>query len=120
MEYLSDIPPIPYVVLQASEGIQITADQRKALQALGGRWQSSAARIVIDAYADSGRADDAHAAHARLVRARAGFLIEASAITAEIRRLLSADQIDLLPDGVKHLLNPRLWDYIALYDAATI
>lgn len=120
MQYLSDLPPIPMIVLQSGEGIQLTADQRKALQALAGRWQASAARIVVSAAGKNGRAEDGRAPHERLVRARAVFLTEVSAIAAEIRQLLSADQIDLLPDGVQRLLNPRFLHFLATQDAATI
>ncbi len=119
-DVVGDIPPIPYVIARSGEGIQLTAAQRASLAALGSRWQSSAARIVMDAYADSGRADDPHLAHARLVRSRAQFMVEAEAITAQVRAVLSPDQIDLLPDSVKQLLNPRFWNYIALFDAGTI
>ncbi len=108
------------VVLQAGEGIQITAAQRRALQALGGRWQASAARLILNAYADGKRGEDGRTAHQRLMSARGDFLAEASAITAEIRQLLSADQVDLLPDGVQRLLNPRFWNYISLQDAGEI
>lgn len=120
MELLSDIPPIPYVILQAGEGIQLTSGQRKTLQALGAEWQSSEARIVLGAYADSGSVNDQRAAHQRLLRARADFIVHASALTAQIRSLLSPDQIDLLPDSMKRALDPRFWTYIALYDAGTM
>lgn len=120
MKLLGDIPPIPYMVLQAGEGIQLTADQRKALQAMGTEWQSTAAKVVIGAYADSGRVNDPSAARQRLVRARADFVVYASVITAQIRALLSPDQIDLLPDGMKRALNPRFWTVIRLYGAGTI
>ena len=39
-----------FVVLQSGEGIQLTADQRRGLQVLGGRWQASAARIVVSTF----------------------------------------------------------------------
>jgi hypothetical protein len=120
LNYLGDLPPVPMVVLQSGEGIQITADQRRALQALGTRWQASAARIVLSAYDERDSAEGGHSARERLVRARADFVAEASAITAEIRRLLSADQIDLLSDGVQRLLNPRFWSFVALQDAGEI
>lgn len=119
MQYLGDLPPIPMIVLQSGEGIQLTADQRKALQALAGRWQTSAARIVVSAAGMDG-AQDGRPPHERLVRARASFLTDASAIAAEIRLLLSADQIDLLPEGVQRLLNPRFLHFLATQDAATI
>jgi hypothetical protein len=54
------------------------------------------------------------------VRARAAFLVEASEITATVRELLSADQIDLLPDGAQRLLNPRFWRFVSLQDAGEI
>jgi hypothetical protein len=108
------------VILQAGGAVQITADQRRALQALGGRWQASAARIVLKAYGTGTAAAAPGELRQRLVRARADFLVEASEITAAVRELLSADQIDLLPDGAQRLLNPRFWRFISLQDAGEI
>ncbi len=64
--------------------------------------------------------DNGRATRERLLRARVDFVVEASAITAEVRQLLSADQIDLLSDGLQRLLNPRLWQFLALQDAGDI
>jgi hypothetical protein len=119
MQYLGDIPPIPMIVLRSGEGIQLTADQRSAIQALAGRWQTSAARIVMDAFGNDGRTQGTDTAHERLVRARATFVIEVLDIAGEIRKVLSADQIDLLPDSVQRLLNPRFLRFLATQDAAT-
>jgi len=117
LEYLGDLPPIPLVVLQSGEGIQLTADQRRGLQALGGRWQASAARIVVNAFTNNGRGGSESTARKRLVEARATFLAEVAAIAAEIRQLLSADQVELLPDGVQRMLNPRFLRFLADQDA---
>ncbi len=105
LEYLGDLPPIPFVVLQSGEGIQLTADQRRGLLVLGGRWQASAARIVVSAFTNTDSRGGVSSAQQRLVEASAIFLAEVAAIVAEIRKLLSADQIELLPDGVQRLLN---------------
>jgi hypothetical protein len=119
LQYLGDLPPFPILVLQSGEGIQLTAAQRGTLQALAGRWQSSAARIVTNAVTNNGPTADASTPRERLVRARATFLVEAAAIAREIRQLLSADQIDLLPEGVQRLLNPRFLHFLVGQDAAT-
>ena len=119
MDFLSDIPPIPLVVLQAGAAIQLTADQRASLEALGARWQASAATIVIRAYGDSSGAGSGREARARLLAARTAFVVEASAMVAETRALLSPDQIELLPETVQGFLNPRLWWYLSLQDAGT-
>lgn len=127
MEYLGDLPPIPIMVLQAADGIQLTADQRGALQVLAGRWQESAASTVAGAVRrDAGAArtwplaGSALSRRERLEDARAMFLEEVRAIAAQIRQLLSPDQIDLLPDGVQRVLNPRFLRFVALQDAATM
>lgn len=124
MQYFGDLPPIPIVVLQSAEGIQLTADQRGMLQALAGRWQEAAIRTVASATRRDSAPEPSAAAipapRERLVDARAIFLLEAQAIAAEVRQLLSADQIDLLPEGVQRLLNPRFLRFLALQDAATM
>ncbi|HXG69513.1 MAG TPA: hypothetical protein VNJ04_02760 [Gemmatimonadaceae bacterium] len=117
MQYFSDLPPIPMVVLQSGEGIQLTSDQRRGLQALAGRWQTSAARIVTSSLANDGHTGDATRTQERLIKARVLFLTEVLAIAADIRNLLSADQIELLPDGVQRMLNPRFLRFLAEQDA---
>lgn len=92
-------------MLQSGEGILLTADQRRGLQVLGGRWQASAARIVVSAFTNTDSRGGVSSAQQRLVEASAIFLAEVAAIVAEIRQLLSADQIELLPDGVQRMLN---------------
>lgn len=119
LEYLSDLPPLPLVVLQAGEGVQLTASQRSALQVLAGRWQAAAIEVVGDALTEDPLTASSTSRRERLIRARATFLTEMSAIASEIRQVLSADQIDLLPDGVQRLLDPRFLHFLAGQDAAT-
>lgn len=119
LEYLSDLPPIPLVVLQSGEALQLTATQRRTLQALGGRWQASAVGTVLSAVRSDMSGGDQQSTKERLVQARTAFLREASTIASEVRQLLTADQIDELPDGVQRLLNPRFLKFLADQDAAT-
>jgi hypothetical protein len=119
MEYLGDILPVPQIVLQSGEAIQLTADQRHQLQALGARWQAAATRIVLRAYDGDGRSSSDAAARGRLLQARGEFMIEAAAIVTEVRRVLSPEQIDLL-SGMQRMLDPRFWKYFALQDAGEI
>jgi hypothetical protein len=117
LEFLGDIPPLPIIVLQASDAIGITADQREALQALTGRWMGSAAGIVLGAVRGEERPNDGRTPRERVVQARSLFLDDVSAIAAEIRQLLSADQVDLLPETTQRLLNPRFLRFLSLQDA---
>jgi hypothetical protein len=120
MDFLNDVPPIPLVILQAGAAIQLTADQRTSLEGLSARWRASAATIVMRAYADSSSLGSTRTARARLLTARTAFVVEAAAMVAEIRDVLSPDQIELLPETVQGFLNPRLWWYLSLQDAATL
>lgn len=116
--YLSDLPPIPLIVLQSGEAIQLTGSQRRALQALGGRWMATATATVLAALRSDTRGSPANTG-ARLARARASFLADAAAIAVQVRRILTPDQIDELPEGVQRLLNPRFLRFLADQDAAT-
>lgn len=118
MQYLSDLPPIPLIVLQSGDGLQLTGAQRTALQTLGGRWQQSISKVVGDAIRPVVEGGASQSTHKRLTNARVRFLLEIQTIAAEIRRLLTPDQIDELPDGVKMMLNPRFLRNIAAFDAS--
>ncbi|HEY7896820.1 MAG TPA: hypothetical protein VIC03_00250 [Gemmatimonadaceae bacterium] len=122
MNYLGDIPPLPLAILQSADAIQITAGQRKQLQTLGNRWMATASRLVLAAYGSGPRGDKGGAAavRTRLALARAEFFVETGEINSEIRNLLTPDQVDLLPTGLKMMLNPRFWTYVSLYDAGDI
>lgn len=119
MEYMGDIPPIPLMVLQSADALQLTAPQRKELQALGSRWMATASRLVLSAYGAGPRGDPGGTAavRVRLTQARVEFFTETTGINYEIRKTLTADQIDLLPDYLISLLNPRFWKYVSLQDA---
>lgn len=118
MQYFSDLPPIPFILLQSGDGLQLTGAQRTALQALGGRWQQSVSKVVGDAVRPVAEGGAPQLTHQRLADARVRFLDEVQAIAAEIRRLLAPDQIDELPDGIKMMLNPRFLRNIAAFDAS--
>ncbi|MEO7103372.1 MAG: hypothetical protein ABI311_08280, partial [Gemmatimonadaceae bacterium] len=122
MEYLGDIPPLPLMVLQSADALQLTASQRKELQALGNRWMATASRLVLSAYGSGPQGDPGGAAavRLRLVHARVEFFVETSAINSQIRSLLTGDQRDLLPDYLTMLLNPRFWKFVSLQDAGDI
>lgn len=96
-QFFGDLPPIPVVVMQGGEDVEITGAQRQALGALMGRWQASMTRLFADAR----------------------FFEEAIQIFAEITRVLTADQIERLPEGIQRLLNPRFLRFLATQDAAT-
>ena len=127
MEFVGDLPPIPLVLLQSGSALQLTAEQRRGLQELGTRWQAAATRIVLTAYdaTAAGKAPGVGSradvsARERLLRARADFIAAASGICDDARQILSPDQIDLLPDGMQRMLNPRFWKFLALQDAGEI
>ena len=122
MEYLGDIPPIPLMVLQSADALQLTASQRKELQTLGSRWIATASRLVLSAYRAGPRGDPGGAAavRRRLAQARIEFFVETTGMNYEIRKLLTADQIDLLPDYLTMMLNPRFWKFVSLQDAGDI
>lgn len=119
LQYVSDLPPFPILVLQSADALQLTAEQKKVLQGLAARWQASAARVVVGAYDDGGIGKDARTARDRVVQARAEFLHDASDIAAQIRQTLSPDQAELLPDGIQRLLNPRFLQFLAQQDSGT-
>lgn len=120
MEYLGDIPPVPLGILQSADAIQLTAGQRQKLQTLGSRWQEAASRLVLGAYGSGPQADPGGeaAVRQRLLRARAEFFVETLEINADIRNLLSPDQVELLPSGFALMLNPRFWKYVSLQDSS--
>lgn len=119
MEFVGDVWPIPLIVLQSGDAIELTAGQRQALQALGTRWQATAARIVLGAYASDAKMSGGRDATARqrLLQARSDFSGETAEINSEIRKLLTPDQVNLLPESVQRMLNPRFWKYVSLHDA---
>jgi len=119
MEYLGDIPPMPLMILSSADALQLTASQRKELQALGSRWMAIASRDVLSAYGTGPRGDPGGeaAVRSRLVQARAEFFAETVAINTAARNVLTLDQMDLLPDSLKTFLNPRFWKYVSLQDA---
>lgn len=116
MQYVSDIPPIPIIVLQSAEAIQLTAVQRSALQKLGGRWQEVTMRTTAVVAADS-IGGTSGTARAQLLRAREQFLRDVLEIAAETRRVLTPDQAELLPESTRRLLNPRFLRLVASFDA---
>ena len=80
---------------------------------------ATASQLVLDAYGPGPLRDDGgeSTVRMRLVRARSEFYVKTAAINAEIRDLLTPDQVDLLPDQLTMMLNPRFWRLISLEDA---
>ena len=116
-QFFGDLPPLPVLVMQGGEDAQLTAAQRQALGGLMGRWQASMSRLFAEA--TTGARRDGPPAAVRLAKARAKFLAEAIQIAAEITQVLTADQIERLPEGIQRLLNPRFLRFLATQDAAT-
>lgn len=116
-QLFSDLPPLPMLVLQGGEDVQLTAAQRQALMGLMSRWQASMSRLFAEATEANPR--DARTSVTRLSDARARFFEEAIQIAAEIARALTADQLERLPDGIQRLLSARFLRFLATQDAAT-
>jgi hypothetical protein len=112
--YFSDLPPLPMIILQSGNTLQLTGDQRRLLQSLAERWNASARDAML-----IGSVSNTAVARQRLVRARSKFLDEVSVIAEEIRRVLTPDQVDLLPAAIQGSLNPRFLRFLSERDAAS-
>jgi hypothetical protein len=121
-ELLSDLPPVPLLMLQSgiSGELQLTAPQRKELQALGARWQATAISLVLRAYGDGRQSGADGSVQQRLLNARTEFFRKILDFNAEVAGILTPDQFALLPAYTQQLLSPRMWRYMALMDAGEI
>lgn len=116
--FFGDIPPLPVVVLQAADALELTAIQRAQLQSLWLRWQSSSASLM-SAPANGTVAGAMRMSSGSLRRARPAFMAEVGSIASEIRKILTPDQAALLPDSVKRMLNPKFLRFLMTQDAAS-
>ena len=117
MQYLSDIPPIPLMVLQSAEVVQLTAAQRGELQKLGSRWQDATLRVVTIATSDDTTRKNVDISRAQLFKARDRFMQDVIEIASATRRVLTPDQTERLPESIQRLLNPRFLRLVASFDA---
>jgi hypothetical protein len=120
MTFLGDVPPLPLLVMRSADAVGLTQEQRKALQELTGRWFDAATQLVSSAYEESGAPDSSSssgALRARLTETRAEFFPLVFEIAAEIRRIVTPDQIELLPESVQQLLNPIFLRFLSEQDA---
>lgn len=114
--FLEDVPPLPIIVLQSAQSAQLTAEQRSALQAMMGRWQMSMEKAALQLRGQT--LGTSAEKREKLSQARAMFFEDVQAMAAEIRTLLSADQVELLPESVVSWLNPRFLRFVARADAS--
>lgn len=114
--FLEDVPPLPIIVLQSAQSAQLTAEQRSALQAMMGRWQMSMEKAASQLRQQT--LGTSAEKLKKLSQARAMFFEDVQAMAAEIRTLLSADQVELLPESVVSWLNPRFLRFVARADAS--